>query len=190
MSTEPDPTAEWWTSTDVAAYLGVQIGTVSSYRQRQQMPPPDSTLGRTHLWHPGRIIEWHERRPRRRSSRDATAASSQLEREQLTPSEGEASSDVAEASRWIVHGRRNLYDSQWIRLDLVDIKQPGGQRFEHHAVEMPAAAMTALLDDSQTKILLLWRHRFAPNLWNWELPGGLIDGNEEPEETAARKIEE
>lgn len=62
---QPDPNAEWWTSSDVADYLGVKIGTVSSYRHRGQMPTPDKTIGRTHVWRPRRIIDWHEARPRR-----------------------------------------------------------------------------------------------------------------------------
>src|ERR1700722_16673874 len=29
---------------------------------------------------------------------------------------------------------------------------------------------------------MLWRqrHRFVPDLWGWELPGGLVDADEEP----------
>lgn len=61
----PDPKAEWWSSSDVAAYLGVRLGTVSTYRARGQMPTPDLTIGsRTHLWKPATIIQWHEARPR------------------------------------------------------------------------------------------------------------------------------
>ena len=60
----PDPEAEWWTTTDVAAYLGVRVGTVSTYRKRGQMPAPDLTVGRTHMWRPSRIIQWHHNRPR------------------------------------------------------------------------------------------------------------------------------
>ena len=60
----PDRDAEWWTTTDVAAYLKVQVGTVSTYRARGQMPPPDMTVGRTHMWRPATIISWHEDRPR------------------------------------------------------------------------------------------------------------------------------
>jgi hypothetical protein len=61
---EPNPEAKWWTTTDVATYLGVRVGTVSSYRKRGQMPAPDLTVGRTHMWRPERIIEWHRSRPR------------------------------------------------------------------------------------------------------------------------------
>lgn len=93
-------------------------------------------------------------------------------------------------TRWVVHGSRNVYQSEWIRLNMTDVELPDGQRFEHHTVWMPAAAMTALLNDAQTHVLLMWRHRFVPDLWNWELPGGLIDQGEEPAVTAAREIEE
>jgi aminoglycoside phosphotransferase len=60
----PDPSAEWWTTSDVAAYLGLRVPTVSSYRMRGQMPEPDMTIGRTHVWRPSKIIAWHGARPR------------------------------------------------------------------------------------------------------------------------------
>jgi hypothetical protein len=60
----PDQGAEWWTTKDVATYLGLRVSTVSTYRMRGQMPEPDMTVGRTHMWRPDRIIAWHESRPR------------------------------------------------------------------------------------------------------------------------------
>jgi predicted DNA-binding transcriptional regulator AlpA len=60
----PDPQASWWTTKDVAAYLGLQLSTISAYRQRGQMPEPDQTVGRLHMWKPATIIEWHAGRPR------------------------------------------------------------------------------------------------------------------------------
>lgn len=62
-SVRPDPGAEWWTTTEVAAYLGVKPATVSTYRMRGQMPAPDHKLGRTQLWRPRTIIDWHDSRP-------------------------------------------------------------------------------------------------------------------------------
>ena len=64
MGSEPDEAAEWWTTTDVATYLGLRVATVSTYRKRGQMPAPDMQLGRTAVWKPSRIIEWHADRPR------------------------------------------------------------------------------------------------------------------------------
>lgn len=69
VSEGPSVHAEWWTTSDVASYLGVDVRTVSAYRSRKQIPPPDQTLGRrTHLWRPARIIEWNRARPRRGES--------------------------------------------------------------------------------------------------------------------------
>lgn len=64
VSGPPDVSAQWWTTTDVANYLGVAVSTVSAYRCRHQMPAPDETIGRTRVWKPARIIEWHASRPK------------------------------------------------------------------------------------------------------------------------------
>jgi len=37
---------------------------------------------------------------------------------------------------------------------------------------------------------MMWRHRFVQDRWGWELPGGLIDADEEPEQTAVREMAE
>lgn len=65
---KPDPHAPWWTTTDVAAYLGVAPATVRAYRKRGEMPAPDyPTKGRQiegkPLWKPTTIVEWHKNRP-------------------------------------------------------------------------------------------------------------------------------
>jgi hypothetical protein len=63
MTTPPDPQAEWWTTSEVAAYIGVRVATVVTYRTREQMPAPDMIVGRTHMCRPARIVEWHALRP-------------------------------------------------------------------------------------------------------------------------------
>jgi 8-oxo-dGTP pyrophosphatase MutT (NUDIX family) len=95
-----------------------------------------------------------------------------------------------EADRWIVHGERPIYENQWVTVGLADISQPSGERFEHHTVTLPPAAMMVVLDDAGKHVLMSWRHRFVPDVWNWELPGGLLDAAEAPAETAAREVEE
>jgi 8-oxo-dGDP phosphatase len=95
-----------------------------------------------------------------------------------------------DASRWIVHGERPIYENRWVSVGLADITVPSGERFEHHTVTLPAAAMTVVLNDAGDHVLMAWRHRFVPDVWNWELPGGLLDDGETPAETAAREVEE
>lgn len=191
MASDPDPRAEWWTTSDVAAYLGVGVATVSAYHRRGQMPPPDKTIGRTHVWRPSRIMEWHRSRPRPGVG-GRPARSKERERTDIQGQEtsAERAWTVSGDTRWVVHGRRPIYRSEWVRLDKADVELPDGQRFEHHVLWMPAAAITALLNDAGTHVLLLWRHRFVPDLWNWELPGGIVDDGEDPAETAAREVVE
>ncbi|WP_435070633.1 NUDIX hydrolase [Amycolatopsis thermoflava] len=99
-------------------------------------------------------------------------------------------SERNQEDRWLVHGERSVYESPWVRVGLADISQPSGERFEHHTVWFPPVAMAIVFDDSGDNILMAWRHRFAPNMWSWEVPGGIIDGDESPEETVIREIEE
>ena len=51
--------------------------------------------------------------------------------------------------QWIVHGERTIYDSPWVRLALTDIEIPGGARFDHHVIRMPAAAAGTVVHDPQ-----------------------------------------
>jgi len=89
--------------------------------------------------------------------------------------------------RWQVHGERVLYDSNWVRLALVDVEIPGGERFEHHVVRMPYNAAGAVVHERDRGVLLLWRHRFITDTWGWEIPAGGINPGETPEAAAARE---
>lgn len=89
--------------------------------------------------------------------------------------------------RWIVHGERFLYESPWVSLSLADIEIPGGSRFEHHVVRMPAQASGVVVDDPTRGVLMLWRHRFTTDTWGWEVPAGRVDEGETPIETGARE---
>ncbi|MFB7649335.1 NUDIX hydrolase [Streptomyces sp. NPDC056084] len=98
-------------------------------------------------------------------------------------------SEAEKASEWQVFGERNLYENRWVTLAKVDIQEPDGNRYEHHKVLLPAAAMVAMVDD-QDRVLMMWRHRFVPDLWNYELPGGLLEAGEDPAAAAVREVVE
>lgn len=65
MSTPVDQTQpEKWTTTQVAAYLGVHRKTVSAYRARGQMPAEDGRDGpHRPWWWPATITAWNARGP-------------------------------------------------------------------------------------------------------------------------------
>ncbi|MFF0622961.1 NUDIX domain-containing protein [Streptomyces sp. NPDC004296] len=102
---------------------------------------------------------------------------------------GERVPDPAGLEPWQIHGSRRIYENRWVNLDLVDVEPPGVDRFEHHVVRLHHVAITAVIDE-QERVLMLWRYRFVPEQWGWELPGGIVDANEDPAVTAARETEE
>lgn len=61
--------ARLWTVTQVAAYLGVQVGTASTYRSRRQMPEPLGRIGNSWVWDSEEIKEWTPKRSRRARKR-------------------------------------------------------------------------------------------------------------------------
>ena len=89
--------------------------------------------------------------------------------------------------RWTVHGERSIYESEWLRLVLVDVEIPEGERFEHHVVRFPNHAAGTVVRDLERGVLLLWRHRFITDTWGWEIPAGRIDPGETPAQAAARE---
>ncbi len=88
-----------------------------------------------------------------------------------------------------VFGERTLYVSRWVRLVLVDVETPDGRRFEHHVVRLARVAIAVVLD-GEDRVLLMWRHRFVPDAWGWELPGGIVEDGEDAAAAAARETEE
>lgn len=91
---------------------------------------------------------------------------------------------------WTVHGRRTIYDSPWISLDLVDVEQPDGQRYEQHVVRMARPVAATAITDGEGRVLLMWRHRHVTDTWGWEIPSGRIEEGESADHAAAREAEE
>jgi 8-oxo-dGTP pyrophosphatase MutT (NUDIX family) len=92
--------------------------------------------------------------------------------------------------RWTVHGSRDVYASEWVRVSLDDVEIPGGQRFEHHVVHFPRASVTGIVTDGHDRVLLIRRHRFITNTWGWEVPAGWANPGEDPADAIRREIEE
>lgn len=99
------------------------------------------------------------------------------------------SNQAGDLEPWRIHGDRVVYDNPWVQLALVDVEPPGVPRFEHHVVRLKRVAIAAVLD-SEDRVLMLWRYRFVPNYWGWELPGGIVDPGEDGRQAALREVEE
>jgi hypothetical protein len=92
---------------------------------------------------------------------------------------GVADEADGEACRWRAFGERAIYDDPEVWLGQVDVALPGGERAWQHVVRMHRPAAVVLLGERE-RVLLLRRHRFIVDRWGWELPGGLVDEDEEP----------
>ena len=86
---------------------------------------------------------------------------------------------------WKVHGRRTMYESDWVNVYLDDVELPDGTHIDHHVLTMPKASQTAVvLNRTEDQILLIWRHRFITDTWGWEVPAGWV----EPDERSRKKL--
>jgi 8-oxo-dGTP pyrophosphatase MutT (NUDIX family) len=92
----------------------------------------------------------------------------------------------SDSRQWQTHGTKTLLRTPWFRVELVDVELPDGQRLDHYMLRLPPVVLTAMLDD-QDRILLVWRYRFIPGTWGWELPSGLADPAEDLPAAAARE---
>ncbi|MFF6998034.1 NUDIX hydrolase [Streptomyces sp. NPDC008313] len=91
--------------------------------------------------------------------------------------------------QWTIHGERTLHDTPWVRLRCLDVEQPDGARVDYHVVRLRDLAVAVTVDARQ-RVLMMWRHRFVTDTWGWELPMGLVEDGERPEDAAARELEE
>lgn len=88
--------------------------------------------------------------------------------------------------RWTNHGTlRTVYSSWWLSLTIDKVEKPDGTVVEHEVVRGPDAAGMVILNEDRG-VLMMWRHRFMPDSWGWEVPGGVVDPGENAE-TAARR---
>lgn len=68
MAEEDQLPKDWWATSDVALFLGVQPGTVRHYIAIGLMPEPDRSIPGRNFWKPKTIIKWNAGRNPRKGS--------------------------------------------------------------------------------------------------------------------------
>lgn len=95
-----------------------------------------------------------------------------------------------ERGAWCTYGEKTLYDNRWVRLGLVDVEAPNGERWDYHVVHFGPIAIAMIVNEDDATVLMLWRYRFATDQWGYELLGGLVEEGEDPAATASREAVE
>jgi 8-oxo-dGTP pyrophosphatase MutT (NUDIX family) len=90
------------------------------------------------------------------------------------------------SARWENLGEKPLVETPWFQLRQAEVQLPGGRRVNHYLFRLPPLVLTAVLDQDD-RVLLLWRHRFIPDSWGWELPSGIAGPGEDLAAAAARQ---
>lgn len=93
-------------------------------------------------------------------------------------------------TQWTINGERLVDANPHIRLSVASVELPDGKQFEQYLFRMPRCAMTVVLDEPGERLLLIWRHRFIVDRWDWEIPGGYVDPGEDSAAAAAREAKE
>lgn len=92
---------------------------------------------------------------------------------------------------WQVLARRTVYPSDWISMQLVNVRLPDGTILRDlHLVDYHHQAAAVVPIDSEGRILLIDHYRFQTDTRGWEVPAGKIDEGETPEQTARRELQE
>jgi 8-oxo-dGTP pyrophosphatase MutT (NUDIX family) len=98
--------------------------------------------------------------------------------------------EACDDGKWTMYGKRCIYNTEWVKLELADVSKPSGERYDQHIVTCKAAVLIVLLDGSHDRVLMTRRHRIVHDKWSWEIPGGLIESGESPVDAALRELKE
>jgi 8-oxo-dGTP pyrophosphatase MutT (NUDIX family) len=89
-------------------------------------------------------------------------------------------------ARWKIHGEHSLHESDTVRLSIADLELADGTRADHYVIRIPFEVVSVVVTDGEGRVLLLWRHRFIPDRWGWDVPAGKVAPGEAPADAAVR----
>jgi ADP-ribose pyrophosphatase len=126
--------------------------------------------------------------PNRRSNRGTTGTDTNRGPAKLHKTRAYAAGVARQQGGWQTFGEQTIYGNRWVRLGVVDVEAPHGERWDYHVVHLNRIAIALIVDHDRA--LMLWRYRFVTDQWGYELLGGLVEDGEEAAATAAREAEE
>jgi ADP-ribose pyrophosphatase len=84
---------------------------------------------------------------------------------------------------------QKIYDGRIVKLGLERVRLPSGETIELEIIRHKGASAVAAVDD-QERVVLIRQYRYAAGGFIWELPAGILDGDEQPAACAVRELRE
>lgn len=92
--------------------------------------------------------------------------------------------------RWKTLSSKYIYDDRWFRARADSCQFPDGRILEpYYVVELPDWC-NVILVTKEERVILVRQYRYPIDQTTYELPGGVIERNEDPKQAAKREMEE
>jgi ADP-ribose pyrophosphatase len=89
---------------------------------------------------------------------------------------------------WIRRSRRVGYENAWITIWHDEVTRPDGTPGIYGVVHFANLAAGVLALDERDRVLLVGQHRYALDVYSWEIPEGGVPGGETPLDGARREL--
>jgi ADP-ribose pyrophosphatase len=91
---------------------------------------------------------------------------------------------------WETLDEKIAFENRWVQVRLQTVRLPTGQEYEYTIVDRPEQGVAVFLFDADRRLLVEREYRHAINQIVWQIPGGLIDGDEPPLQSVMRELRE
>lgn len=89
---------------------------------------------------------------------------------------------------WERLARKTLVDTPFLKVYSDQIRLPNGSLIDDYTVIKKRDVVLVVASNKDGEILIQKEYRYAVDKILWSLPGGQLDANETPEQTAAREL--
>ena len=91
---------------------------------------------------------------------------------------------------WETIDEKVAFENRWVQVRLQTVLLPSGQEYEYTVVDRLEQGVAVFLFNADRRLLMEREYRHAINQVVWQIPGGLIDGDETPLQSAIRELRE
>lgn len=104
--------------------------------------------------------------------------------------DGSSTTGPVATGPWTRRSRRVAYENPWITIWHDEVTRPDGEPGIYGLVHFANLAVAVLALDADDRVPLVGQHRYALDLYSWEVPEGGVPFDEAPVDGARRELRE